>query len=794
MKKNIGKEWWTDAAQIDRNVDYNEYVYRNTLINSFLENGQFLIAGKGIGKTLLLTYKRLLIQEIYRKNNQLASITFATSDGSRVDFMGEIEVTLSEAKISFLEDWNNCKKLWIFTIELSALSHWSIELAELIDNLPKRAKRYSAHFQHLLHEKRTVVYVFFYLIRLGETDLIKFLEECSYIVNESFRGINSSIYFFFDRLDQALGSSYPEIWCSLQIGLIEAAWVIKQINEHVKFFLSIRYEAYASYSSDNKLAMSSAVTILKYEGFELRNLLNHLVSFFEVDKHDIYDFLGTKTVFNATVQSNEDVFNFMRRYSVGRPRDFVAFCKYLSELINNKEIPYNPADDLGQKIKDTVIDTSSQWIIQNIHPEIKMLLHSLKTKEQFDSFVVLLETNVLKYSELKSICKKFNKSNCKGKCADCSSEFHPFCDLYNMGLLGKVEKPNGSSLVQKFKAPYEDMIEGLRGEYDCFIIHPALRGYINNRHDKTKKGKQYLLSPDLLIGDGEPWTMKDSIIAQLNKAIYKIRNDRLGDYFSDERHKFAFNSDYIFEQELYNEIIAANPVSQTDLKYSQKAIKLLSTSKHIKISTKESLMETHQLQSEESKNTRMIPMPLFSYMGNANATRVFCGTCFSIRYRGKPWLITCNHVIKEKLSVLYKAGMYVKVTNLSKKEDDTTDSAADISLLKLEKDDTSTNQEINMFSSNISDCSGWRALGFSTKHSQSIQILQGFSDVNSSGRSGLLEVSIKTIVENGFSGSPVININNELVGMVEGAFDNEKLYIIPTKYILEKIDSYLEDK
>ena len=59
----------------------------------------------------------------------------------------------------------------------------------------------------------------------------------------------------------------------------------------------------------------------------------------------------------------------------------------------------------------------------------------------------------------------------------CRSDMHPFCDLYNMGLLGVVEKqPGEETITQKFKSPYEDFIHGLQGKY--FLIHPALREYI----------------------------------------------------------------------------------------------------------------------------------------------------------------------------------------------------------------------------------------------------------------------------------------------------------------------------
>ena len=71
--------WETDGEQIN-NEDLNDILYKNDSVNEFLEytNKHFIIATKGIGKTILLKSKRYLLEshfeDLTKKNNSTKKV------------------------------------------------------------------------------------------------------------------------------------------------------------------------------------------------------------------------------------------------------------------------------------------------------------------------------------------------------------------------------------------------------------------------------------------------------------------------------------------------------------------------------------------------------------------------------------------------------------------------------------------------------------------------------------------------------------------------------------------------
>lgn len=57
---NETNKWKTDATENMYDIINDKFLYRNYIINDFIfnEGKYFIIAGKGIGKSLLLIYKR----------------------------------------------------------------------------------------------------------------------------------------------------------------------------------------------------------------------------------------------------------------------------------------------------------------------------------------------------------------------------------------------------------------------------------------------------------------------------------------------------------------------------------------------------------------------------------------------------------------------------------------------------------------------------------------------------------------------------------------------------------------
>lgn len=508
-------KWEADAGNFSNFDVFNNLVYRNGSVNSFLDdsNRTFVIAAKGMGKTLLLSYKRHILQEKYN-----SSIIFIPNQHPYISFVESIKYTLSIEHIEKLKNWEYCKRFWVLVIELSALSYIPEESRNVLDCLPTRCNKYKNLLDDLVKQPNSIEYIFNEIISLSETVLSKLIDDVSNYIGNCFRKIKQGIIIFFDRFDNALESSHENIWIPIQVGLLEAAWDVMRSNHHVKIFLSIRQEAYAAHTSRNLNAISSSVAKIEYSKPELKELVNHLVKYYE-GYDSIEEFLGFQEFPNTITFQEESIFDFMYRYSIGRPRDFVQFC---GELSMHKD----SYDDLEQKrlrLKDRVRTVSSMTIINSLYEELKMLLKCLTTIDTFKRFLLLLRYNILTYEDLKSICQSFNSVHCEGNCQNCSPEKHPFCDLFNMGLLGYVENTEfGEEKKQKFKTPYEELTNGLRGNVEFFLIHPALREYINILHRHSPIYENYRLFKGILIGADLPWTSINTELYHINKMIYDI--------------------------------------------------------------------------------------------------------------------------------------------------------------------------------------------------------------------------------------------------------------------------------
>lgn len=519
-------KWESDAGNISNYDGFDTMVYRNGSVNSFLNdsNRTFVIAAKGMGKTLLLSYKRYLLQEKYK-----SSIIFIPNQHPYISFVESIKYTLSNEHIEKLKKWEYCKRFWELVIELCAISYINEAASCFIDSLPARCIRYKSLLKELVSQPNSIEFIFNELIPISESVLSKLIDEISNHVEKCFKNISKGTIIFFDRFDNALESSHDDIWTPIQVGLLEAAWDIMRSNRHIKIYLSIRQEAFAAHTSRNLNAISSSVAKIEYSKTELKELVNHLVYYYE-GYDSIESFLGFKEFPNTITFQEEDVFDFMYRYSIGRPRDFVQFC---GELSMHKE----SQDDFEQKryyLKERIRIVSSKTIINSLYDELKMLLKCLTTLDDFKEFLLLLRHNILTYNDLKSICKEYNGVQCNEDCSSCTLEKHPFCDLFNMGLLGFVENHQyGENQIQKFKTPYENLTRGLRGNVNYFLIHPALREYINFLHRTSPLEINYTLFKGILIGADLPWTSADTDLYHVNRMIYDIADSETMPLFDE---------------------------------------------------------------------------------------------------------------------------------------------------------------------------------------------------------------------------------------------------------------------
>ena len=285
-----GRRWATDANQIDIH-DLDRVVYRTEAINDFLaaDTKTFLSATKGLGKTLLLTYKRHLLTS---KPGSKQTVITIPEGRPYLDFMSELR-SLSERYHKPLASLNTTKRLWNAALRISVLSHHAGLIKDddafELEAFPRRIR----HWLGGVQIQPTVA--FKEMTGVPVSELNRIVDDTENFLDQKMRSIHSGTYLFIDKVDQAVRHLPRASWINIQAGLIEAAWEMMNANSHIRVFATIREEAFSNYESDVKSNLLGATTRLQYSEDELCRMLDQLATCYE-GRLDFRDFVGFNVV------------------------------------------------------------------------------------------------------------------------------------------------------------------------------------------------------------------------------------------------------------------------------------------------------------------------------------------------------------------------------------------------------------------------------------------------------------------------------------------------------------------
>src|ERR1035437_87635 len=215
-------KWATDADKIDPG-GIDRILFRNGIVEEFIKTGNkyFLVAGKGIGKTLLLKYKRHMLETAVNEGCIFVPIDRPYLD--QVTWLGD----LSDLHLAYLRNWHNARDLWELAISLSGISYYYVTTHANPPALWSKTEKYSSELERLTITTRLwrPSEVFIGLLLLPISALRKFVNKEHIQVNRGLASVHSEMCFFIDQLDQALlhYNDWP-LWQAVQIGLLEAAW------------------------------------------------------------------------------------------------------------------------------------------------------------------------------------------------------------------------------------------------------------------------------------------------------------------------------------------------------------------------------------------------------------------------------------------------------------------------------------------------------------------------------------------------------------------------------------------
>lgn len=500
------ERWHSNAIDITMDC-IDRQLYRNNIVNEFIDHKSFIVAEKGMGKTLLLKKKK---KDLLKKNGLFIP------ENPELDFPVGFE-SLSSNQISFLESHKNTKRLWQLAIQLSAIKkyyHTETGLTEL----DKEYLPIEYHNILTLKELVTPSDFFTHIIYNFSISEIEnhFNPRNSLKIKKPYSNINSPVYIFIDRLDQALLNVYSQnMWIAMQTGLLEAGWDLNEYNRHVKIYCSIRKEAFFQFDSEIKGNLSGKVCLLTYNESELHELVNTLSKYYESGK-TIEEIVGTNTFTSPLTGNEETVFTYILRHTVSRPRDLIRIASHLCDEFRRESNDYNI-----KRLREAV-NEKAQQITKEIFIEQARFLDCLQTEEDRKRFLSLIPKNVLNQKVVDKICKIFNKKNDECTKEQCKKDEedggckHPFCELYNIGLLGYARKTEPK---QKFKNIDDDgNVKHLTGNYPYYFIHPSLYEIIKPLHVSSGDGR-YILIPGITTGNGLPWTDRETQISKIMDDI-----------------------------------------------------------------------------------------------------------------------------------------------------------------------------------------------------------------------------------------------------------------------------------
>lgn len=528
----VRKIWASDANQIDIR-DLEKVVFRNEIIDDFLNRrGKcFLSANKGLGKTLLLTYKRYLLAETYRvakQGKEHLHVFFVPEGKPYLDFMNDVR-SLSKTHDEFLSELVNAKRMWGFALRISALSyHASLFTENDADELALLPRR----LRHWVQGARIEPTVVFKEMLGGSVkEINRVIDETENFLDHKLRLVHSGIVFFIDKVDQGIRHLSRSGWVSVQAGLIEAAWDAMNTNSHIKVHATIRQEAFSNYESDIKANLYGATTMIQYSEDDLQRLLDQLTQCYEGSR-SFKEFVHLNVVKHPHRAFPEDSFQYVRRHTLGRPRDLVIISSELSTQQNSLS---------ERTYRRLVNDTSAAVLVANVFDEMRAFLDCLHDKGERLRFFSLLPHNILTRDEAIGICCRLNNISPDAYefyASDSAQLHHPFCELYRAGLLGVVATdPDSHTAVQRFKQPHDlvNDFESSVPETPFYLIHPALDGCIR----KYRTTGVYNVFQHVVVGHGQPWEDHFGTLSNVERLLFSVSDNELRDLAHDVLKRVA---------------------------------------------------------------------------------------------------------------------------------------------------------------------------------------------------------------------------------------------------------------
>ena len=501
------RAWTVDADDIRVAEDFNEsLLHRTPEIDAFLRSDRddkFIVIGtKGFGKTLLLKAKRILYQREGKATCLPSGVLLDKPIGDKI-FSREL---LSFFVVSSLP-W---AKIWLTAIALATLKH-----VDAVDDL-----KVGPGLAGLVADDRLngVIDHFVRLLDFTPSELQRCGADTDGHLVPRLRAVSSSVAIFIDGVDEyfnkhvegqqhhpsVTGELSPNVWHFAQLGLVEVAYQLRRINHHIKVFAAVRKEAYGRLATTTAMAQQyrgSAVDIA-YSTQGLREIFANNIRLVKSDMLAIPEraridpleaFLGRTTVIDTYTRDQEEVFEYICRHTLLRPRDLMTIGERLAAL--------RPEERRSELRFKEVVHQGASEIAHEYLAEIAPHIGDL----ELEQLLRVLPRNVLTRQEIETLFLEHSL-------ATGGEEKHVFSALYRVGLLGWVQYDGvRGEWTQRFLRPGDTTFEadGAIPAATQYLLHPVLSDVIG------RLNPAYLHNANRvnIIGYARPWRDTESSTA-----------------------------------------------------------------------------------------------------------------------------------------------------------------------------------------------------------------------------------------------------------------------------------------
>ena len=495
------RAWTVDADDIQIADDLDvTLLHRTSWIDSFLEqkrSDQFIVtATKGFGKTLLLKAKRIAYGDggaICIPDNGLLDKPI----GDKVFNAGMIAL--------YAESTDNWKRVWLISIAVAVLKRLG-----MVDGLKVNPQLHALIVNPHLSG---VIDHFVNLLDFERGDLFRCASDTDNHLIPRIRNLSSPVAIFIDSIDEYFnkhvttqvatrashaGELSPNVWYFSQMGLVEVAYQLRRVSHQLKVFVAIRKEAFARFDATTSMIQQyrgSTIDIV-YSPSSLREIFinnvrretpRNLVDAGRLKTDPVAAFFGTDTVTHDHTGEREDVFEYVCRHTLRRPRDFMTIGRKVSEL--------SPEERRREHALKNAIYEGATAIAREYINEIQPYLGGIDLYALFR----LIDRNVLTRADCERIFLEYAVA------MDTPHDPpHVFSALLRAGLLGWVDVDLVSGrTVQRFLMPGERPFEHGDGlpESSHYLLHPVLTALIADGNPNYVRDRDRTNE----IGSGRAW-------------------------------------------------------------------------------------------------------------------------------------------------------------------------------------------------------------------------------------------------------------------------------------------------